>query len=225
MEREPVKKYAAEGLDSLAAGQVAEIRVRDSSANYWTYIRDAKRNAATVWLPEMNGEPVRIPDGTLVDLSVTLSGSEILATTGRVERAAGADGKTYLELKLDAACVKLEHRRRFLRVAAEVPATIRRLPDGLTPWGEAVKAKTSSLSPGGLSLEAEKPFARGELVAVELDLQGGRTEATAVVLESSGGTGVPARLTVRFTYISDSSEAAITRVIYQYQRMHGATRA
>jgi c-di-GMP-binding flagellar brake protein YcgR len=223
MERKTGIRGEACGLGSLAAGQVAELRVRETSANYWTYIRGAENNAATVWLPEMNGEPVRIPDGAQVELSVTLSGSEILVTAGRVA-GSGADGKAYLELALDAACARLEHKRRYLRVAAVVPAKLRRMPDGLTPWGEAVGARTTSLSPGGLSLEAEAPFAQGEQVAVELELQGCRAEATAVVLETTGVAGKTAGLNVRFTYISDSSEAAITRVIYQYQRLHGAAR-
>lgn len=218
------KDYDGRALEALAAGQVAELRMRDLSANYWTYIREAAGNSVSVWLPEMNGELVRIPDGTQVELSVTLNGSEILVTAGQVS-CSGADGKTYLELKLDSACVRMQHRRRYLRVAAVVPAKLRRMPDGLTPWGEAVSGRTTSLSPGGLSLEAEAAFRPGEQVAVELELQGCVAEATAVVLETSCGAGNTAGLTVRFTYISDSAEAAITRVIYQYQRMHGAARA
>lgn len=224
MESENGKQYAERGLDSLEAGQVAELRMSESSGNYWTYLRGKAGSGITVWLPEMNGEPVKIPDGTQVELSVTLSGSEILAAAGKV-KGSGTDGKSYVEIELDASCVRLEHRRRYLRVAAVVPVSLRRLPDGLTPWGEAVKGKTSSLSPGGLSLEADGTFGQGEQVAVELELPGGRMEAIAVVLEAGFPAGKPGRFTVRFTYISDYAEAAITRVIYQYQRMHGAARS
>ncbi len=220
---ESEKNKAGGGLSAIEAGQVVEIRIRGEAASYWTYIRGVK-GGVTVWLPEMRREFITIADGTLVDLSVTLNSSEILVTEGTAKSSDLEGGKPYVTLELNPACAAVSHQRRYLRVAAVVPATLRRLLDGMTPWGEAVKARTTSISPGGLSLEAEAAFTRGEQVSVELELTGGRAEATAIVLEGSGGTAAPFRIAVKFTDISDNSEAAITKLIYQYQRLHGAAR-
>ncbi len=212
------------GLSALEAGQVMEIRIRGAAGSYWTYIRDVM-GTVTVWLPEMNHEPVSIAEGALVDLSVTLSDSEILAAEAKVKGSGVEGDKPYIELELNPACVAVEHRRRFLRVAAIVPAHLRRLPDGLTPWGEAVEARTVNLSPGGLTLESKSAFTQGEQLSVELELPDCRVRAVALVLESFGSIGGLSRLAVRFTCISDAAEAGITRLMYQYQRMHGAARA
>ena len=216
-------KAGGRGLGSLEAGQVAEIRLLGGAASYWTYIRGVA-GGITVWLPELNGAVVRLDDGAPVELSVTLSGSEVMVAAGKV-KGSGAQGCAFVELELDAATVLLEHRRRYLRVAAVVPASLRRMPDGLTPWGEAVKAKTLNLSPGGLTLEAESSFAQGEQMAVELQLPDCVVKATALVLEAAAAAGGLSRLAVRFTCISDAAEAGITRLMYQYQRAHGAARA
>ena len=210
------------GLRALEAGQVAEIRVRGGEASYWTYIRDVM-GTITVWLPETNGAIMSIEEAQ-VELSVTLSDSEILVAAGKV-KSSGTEGGAYIEVELDAASVVMEHRRRFLRVAAVVPANLRRLPDGLTPWGEAVKARTVNLSPGGLTIESEVVFNQGEQLAVELELPDCRVQATGLVMDSSDAGEGRCRLAVRFTYISDQAEAGITRLMYQYQRMHGAARA
>ena len=217
------KQESNRGLRALEAGQVVEIRVRGGEASYWTYIRDVM-GTVTVWLPEMNGALVSIEEEAQVELSVTLSDAEILVAAGKV-KSSGARGGTYIEVELDAASVVMEHRRRFLRVAAVVPVNLRRMPDGLTPWGDVTKGKTLNLSPGGVTLEAEAGFALGEQLAVELELPDCRVKATGLVLNSSAAGAGQFRLSVRFAYISDQAEAGITRLMYQYQRMHGAARA
>ena len=214
---------AGGGLARLEAGQVAELRMPERGGNYWTYVRDVLGPSVTVWLPETGGGPVQLPEGTEVEISVTVSSSEMVTARAQVS-ASGQDGSPYVELRLDASCAMVELRRRYLRVNASVPAEVRQLPDGLSPWGEAASARTLSLSPGGLSLESERTFRKGEQVAVELRLPGCGAEAVGTVLESAGTRDGKCRFSVGFTYISDCCEAAITRVIYQYQRTHGAAR-
>lgn len=210
-------------LDRLEDGQVVEIRLKDAEGSYWTYLRSVA-GGVTVWVPELNKVPVEMPAGAAVELSVTLNSSEMLLASGKVLRT-GLDGrKPYAELLLDPSCVSVGHQRRYLRVGAIVPVTLRRLPDGITPWGDPVKARTTSLSQGGMSAEADADFSKGEQLAVELELPGGRAQANAIVLEFSREPGKPGKFAARFTHISDTSEAEITKLIYQYQRTHGASR-
>jgi len=211
-------------LAGIEAGQVAEIRMPGRPADYWTYIKGVSGTTVEVWLPETNGETITLSKGTEVELCVTIASDEILVARGRVLEADGS-AKPCAELELDPACVSIEHKRRYLRIPASVPATVQRLPDGLIPSGEPVAARTISLSPGGLALEAQGGFSQGEEVAVALSLPGCRAEAIGSVLEVSERPGGASRFSVMFTYISDCSEAAITRTIYQYQRMHGAARS
>jgi len=222
-ESETNKPGGGIGLGALEAGQVVEIRVRGDAASYWSYIRTVA-GGVTVWLPELKREFLTLADGATVDLSVTLNNSEILVTEGTVKSSGEEGKKPYAALELNPNTVSMAHQRRYLRVAAVVPVTIKRLPDGMNPWGDPVKARTTSLSPGGLSLEAEAAFTKGELLSVELELPGGKAEATAEVVEASAATVKPITLSVKFTHISDNSEAAITKLIYQYQRLHGASR-
>ena len=215
-------KYG-EGLERMQSGQVAEIRPGGSTASYWTYVRGVSSSSVSVWLPEINGESMAVEKGSPVELAVTLNGSEILLVRGTVLMT-GKDGESYAEVGVDAASAGLEHRRRYLRVPALVPLKIRRIPDGMNPLGDQAQGRTLSLSPGGLSLETEGNFTGGEQVAMELELPGCAAEAVGVVLTSAAAGAGLNRVSVRFTYISDRSEAAITRVIYQYQRIHGAVR-
>lgn len=212
---------AAGTYPPLEAGQVAEIRLCGAAASYWTYVRSASGARVQVWLPEVNGEPVALESGARVELTVTLERRGTLLARGEV-KSLGEDGRPYAELELDPGGASVESRRRYLRVAAVVPVSVRRMPDGLTPWGEPVEGRTASLSPGGLSFEAAGTFARGEQLALALSLPGCRADAAAAVLDCSPAEGGRSRVSVRFTYISDLAEAAVTRVIYQYQRIHGA---
>jgi len=222
-EMDPGKNKGGEDFTRLEVGQVAEIRPAGSEASYWTYIKGISESAVSVWLPEINGESMAVEKGSAVELAVTLNGSEILLVRGTVKET-GEEGQAYAEVGVDASSAGLEHRRRYLRVPALVPLTIRRIPDGMTPWGDQAVGRTLSLSPGGLLLETEGIFTGGEQVSLELELPGSAAEAVGIVLTSAAaGTGLN-KVSVRFTYISDRSEAAITRVIYQYQRIHGAVR-
>lgn len=220
---EAEKKNGGGGLARLEAGQVVELHMPESGGDYWTYVRDVFGASVSVWLPETNGAAVRIEEGTQVEIAVAVSSSEIVSARARAG-AQGADGSPFVELTLDPGYAVVELKRRYLRINASVPAEVRLLPDGLAPWGEPAAARTLSLSPGGLSLETERAFRKGEQVAVELRLPGGRAEAVGTVLEASEAPGGKCRFSVNFSYISDCSEAVITRVIYQYQRMHGAAR-
>jgi hypothetical protein len=211
------------GLEALEQGQVLELKVRGTGISYWTYLRSVSP-AVTAWLPELNRVPVELPPGTELDLSVTLSGSELLLVSARAGTTAQDGRKSYCELLLDRAAAAVSHQRRFLRVTAMVPVALRRLPDGVTPWGEQVAARTTTLSQGGLSLETAGDFKPGEQLAVELELTASRAQATAVVLSADRLPGGGLRLALRFTHISDKSEAEITKLIYQYQRTHGAAR-
>jgi len=210
-------------LGRLEDGQVAEVRLKGGEGSYWTYLRSVA-GGVTIWVPELNKVPVEMPEGAPVEVSVTLNSSEMLLARGKVRRTALDGRKPYAELELDPSCVSVGHQRKYLRVGAIVPVILRRLPDGITPWGDPVRARTTTLSQGGMSAEADAEFSKGEQLAVELELPGARAQANAVVLEYSREPGKPARFTVRFTHISDTSEAEITKLIYQYQRTHGASR-
>lgn len=207
------------GTKDLGEGQVAEVRLAGASCSCWTYLRSADGNMVTLWLPEENGDPVRLPDGVRLEARVTVAADEILEISGTV-RGTGSDGRPYAFVELDPSCLRLAHRRRFLRVDVAVPLRARRMPDGVIPDGEPAEGRTVTLSPGGLSMRLAGEYAPGDFLDVELALPGGRVSAVACVVQAPAGAPVCAR----FTYISDAAEAAVTRLVYQYQRMHGASR-
>ncbi len=206
----------------IKTGSIAEIRLPKEKKVFWSYVKYFDGRTVSFIQPSRNGNPVHISHGDKIAVSVTDETRRNWFFEAVVKETV-IDDVPFFVAEINGELISINSKRRYLRVLASIPVSLWRSEDGLMPSGDEIKAVTESISPGGMSifLKDGRAFKENDTALIELKNKNDRAEMSAKIVDKKVLQDGSAIISMEYIRIGDLSEAIVTRLVYEYQRMYG----
>lgn len=204
----------------IKSGDVVEIRHLDKNRIFWSYVKDYEGSVVKIYEPN-NSRYTPISLNDIVEINIKRDDGKIVRGIFKVVGISDSE-KKYFEALPIRDIEMIENKRELLRVSARLDVRVFKTTDGLNKSKDYYKFTTVEISPGGCSAESEiADIADGDLVYLEIEINGKFAYSKALVKEKRTGDGKNILVSFVFIDIDEFSEALITKLIYSYQRVFG----
>jgi hypothetical protein len=200
---------------------VVEIKSNTKGKTYWSYLKYEDKDVIEILQPKQGEDYVNFGLGEKLVLSINRNKKRIMLTVIVMDIKI-SETPPYIVAKIINPPEIVNENRNYLRVNAVIKLNIWESEDSINKLGDMFNGITENISCGGASIIMDEKKINTDNLIIEFDYDNKNVSIGSKILNIKQLSDNKMIVYVNFINISDYSEAVITIITYDYQRLYGS---